>query len=118
MPGAPLSLPEREEIARALIEDREVSWASIGDRVGRHPATVAREVARKGGRDRYRAAVADRRAQRCRRRPRDRVLARPGELRDRVRAELVVGRSPEAIWADLVADGAPLVCVETIYEAV
>ncbi len=27
------------------------------------------------------------------------------ELADRVTAELALGRSPEAIWADLVADG-------------
>ncbi len=39
-------------------------------------------------------------------------------LRDRVRAELILGRSPEAIWADLTADGVERVCVETIYTAV
>ena len=34
MPGAPLSLPEREEISLALIEDRSVPWAEIGRRTG------------------------------------------------------------------------------------
>ena len=32
--------------------------------------------------------------------------------------ELVLGRSPVAIWADLVADGVERVCPETIYAAV
>lgn len=53
MPGALLSLPEREEIARALIEDPAVSWAEIGRRVGRHPTTIAREVTGRGGRGGY-----------------------------------------------------------------
>jgi len=44
MPGAPLSLPEREEISLALIEDRATPWAVIGRRVERHPTTVMREV--------------------------------------------------------------------------
>lgn len=54
MPGAPLSLPEREEISVALIEDREMPWAVIAARVGRHPTTIAREVTAAGGRVRYR----------------------------------------------------------------
>ena len=119
MPGAPLSLPEREEISVALIEDRAVPWAVIGRRVSRPPTTISREVERNGGRNRYRPAVADRRAsnQLCRRRPRR--LATPGWLRDRVTAELTEGRSPEAIWADLRAEDTPqLMCVESIYRAV
>ena len=50
MPGLPLSLYEREEIAVALIEDLGVAWAVIGRRVGRHPTTIASEVAAGGGR--------------------------------------------------------------------
>ena len=112
----PLSLPERDEIAVALIEDRDLSWAEIGRRVGRHRTTIAREVAAGGGRDRYRPATAHRRAERDRCRPRPRRLEAPGPLRDRLTAELRVGRSPEAIWADLAAEGveAPP-CVESIY---
>lgn len=117
MPGAPLSLPEREEISVALIENREASWAVIARRVGRHPTTVAREVERNGGRDRYRPAVAQQAAGRGLRRPRERTLAAPGVLRDRVTAELRHGRSPFAIWADLDAEGGPAVCAETIYAA-
>lgn len=42
----------------------------------------------------------------------------PGVLRDRIVAELSLGRSPEAIWADLRAKGAERVCVETIYASI
>jgi IS30 family transposase len=119
MPGAPLSLPEREEISRALIVEPAVSWAEIGRRVGRHPMTVAREVTGHGGPDRYRPAVADRAAGKARCRPRSRVLEAAGPLRDRVTDELRQGRSPYAIWADLVADGATGVpCVESFYAAI
>jgi IS30 family transposase len=119
MPGAPLSLPEREEISVALIEDRKASWASIGRRIGRPPTTVMREVERNGGRHKYRPAIADKRARRCRRRSRQRVLARPGWLRERVTSELCSGRSPEAIWADLRAEGAAqLVSIETMYSSI
>ena len=64
MPGAPLSLPEREEIFLALTENREASWALIARRVGRDPTTVAREVQGHGGRVSYRPVTADRAAQR------------------------------------------------------
>jgi transposase, IS30 family len=118
MPGAPLSLPEREEISLALIEDRDVAWAVIGRRVARHPTTIRREVLSNRGRKHYRPALAERRAQQCLRRPRPAVLAQAGPVRDRVTAELKLGRSPYAIWADLNAeDVAGLVCVETIYTA-
>ena len=98
MPGAPLELHEREEIFRALVEDPAAGWAAIGRRVGRHPTTVAREVRRGGGC--YGPATAQRRADRQRRRPRARRLLAPGPLRDRITAELRLGRSPEAIRAE------------------
>jgi len=118
MPGEPLTLLEREEIAFALFEDREASWAEIGRRVCRHPTTVAREVTGRGGRSGYRPAVAQHAAVRARRRPRLSILAVPSGIRDRVAGELKQGRSPVAIWADLVAENQPRVCVETIYTAV
>ncbi len=119
MPGAPLSLPEREEISVALIENPTVSWAYIARQVDRHPTTIARDVVANGGRRRYRPSLADRAATAARKRPRERVLARAGPLRDRVTDQLRDGRSPMAIWADLVAeDVAERVCVETIYTAV
>ena len=119
MPGLPLSLLEREEISAGLIADQSVSWAVLGRRIGRHPTTIAREVVAGGGRAGYRPAVAQDRAGVAVRRPRGCRLATPGVLRDRVTAELRAGRSPVAIWADLVAEDAPVVvCVETIYAAV
>jgi len=119
MPGAALELHEREEISRALIEDPAASWASIARRVGRHPTTVAREAERGGGRDAYRPAASQRRAERRRRRPRPRRLEGPGPLRDRIAAELRSGRSPAAVCADLAAEGvAGRPCCETVYQAV
>lgn len=83
-----------------------------------HPTTVAPEVSRHGGRAKYRPASADRVALKARCRSRRRILEEPGSLRERVRHELLKGRSPEAKWADLRAEGAPVVpCVETIYQA-
>lgn len=53
-------------------------WAVIARRIGRHPTTVMGEVVANGGRGRYRPAVAERRAdaKRCRPRPRRLVVAR------------------------------------------
>jgi len=119
MPGAPLSLPEREEISRALTLDPEATWASIARGLGRHPTTIAREVTSGGGRTKYRPAVADRAAVRARRRPRGRLAMLPTDLAERIGTELRQGRSPEAIWADLRAEASPVVpCVETIYQSV
>jgi len=119
MPGEPLSLPEREEIAVALGEDRWTPWARIGSRIGRLATTIMREVTANGGRGAYRPASAQRRGDKERRRTRPRRLEAAGELRDRVVRELKLGRSPVAIWADLVAEGsAVMVCVETVYAAI
>ena len=74
MPGLPLSLPEREEILLALIADRDVSWAELARRVGRHPTTMARVVAASGGRHGYRPIVAQRSAIDLQKRGRTRVL--------------------------------------------
>ncbi len=109
----------RDELARWLAEEPEVPWVVIARSFGMHRSSVQREVDRNGGRQGYRAACAQREAVRNRRRPRLRVLAERGPLRDRVTTELKDGRSPEAIWADLVAEeAADVVCVETIYQAV
>lgn len=54
MARAGMALLEREEISRGLVEDPMMTWTELARRVGRHPATVAREVARHGGRHRYR----------------------------------------------------------------
>ena len=118
MAQTPLTLHEREEISVALTLNPEVSWAVMGRQCGRHPTTIRREVTANGGRTHYRPASADSRAGTNRLRHRARKLSQPGPLRDRVVSELTLGRSPVAIWADLVADGVARVCAETIYAAV
>ena len=65
MEGAPPALHERDEIGRALMADPMASWAANSRRVRRHPSTVARTVARGGGRGRCRPATAQRRAERA-----------------------------------------------------
>lgn len=119
MPGAPLSLGEREEISRLLIEDPEVSWARIGREIERPATTVMREVTLRGGREGYRPASADRDARTARRRSRECMSGIADRIRKRIASELTQGRSPYAIWADLDAEGVESrPCVETIYQAV
>ncbi len=55
-----LTLVEREEISRGVAGGEPLR--SIARRLGRAPSTVSREVARNGGRRRYRAHWADRAA--------------------------------------------------------
>ncbi|MEU9321921.1 helix-turn-helix domain-containing protein [Streptomyces sp. NPDC048295] len=52
-----LSGSEREEISRGIAAGE--SARQLAKRLGRSPSTVSREIARNGGRDRYRAASAD-----------------------------------------------------------
>ncbi|MFV0317060.1 MAG: IS30 family transposase [Microthrixaceae bacterium] len=106
-------------MSRLLTLNPKISWAEIGRSIERHPTTIAREVSGRGGRCRYRLAIADKAAIAARSRRRPRLAALSDTVRDRIRAELKCGRSPEAIWADLVADGVEdRPCVETIYTAV
>ena len=51
-----LMLADREEISRGLAESLE--YTEIGLRLGRDSSVISREVARHGGRERYRAAAA------------------------------------------------------------
>ena len=72
-----------------------------------------------GGRGHYRLALAHTAAWRALALPRDCRLVVDTDTRERVTAELKLGRSPYTIWADLDADdvaGRP--CVETIYTAI
>jgi IS30 family transposase len=94
-----LSLAEREEIRAGLAAG--VSLAEIGRRLGRPTSTVTREVARNGGRGRYLAWVAERRAGEVCRRPKPAKLAVAGELREFVIAGLEQHWSPQQIAARL-----------------
>ena len=114
-----LSLGEREEISRGLAEG--ASLRLIARRLGRAPSTVSREVARHGGRRRYRALRADERAWRRARRPKPCKLAAEPRLRALVAAKLGEQWSPEQIsgWLARTYAGeqALRVSTETIYRS-
>jgi IS30 family transposase len=90
-----LTLPEREEISRGLAAGD--SSRRIATRLGRAPSTITRELRRHGGRGRYRAAEADRRAWERARRPQRCKLARNPRLAALVAAKLEADWSPEQI---------------------
>jgi IS30 family transposase len=52
-----LTLAEREQISRAMVEGQSVR--SVAAQLGRAPSTVSREIKRNGGRSNYRATEAD-----------------------------------------------------------
>ena len=112
-----LSLAEREEISRGLAAGEPVR--EIARRLGRAPSTVCREVAANGGRGRYRACAADRRAVRLLRRPRPAKLARCPRLREAVESKLELRWSPQQIaaWLKISYPDDPEMRVshETIY---
>lgn len=112
-----LSVAEREEISRGVIAGD--SLRVIAARLGRSPSTVSREVARNGGRERYRAVAADSRAWETARRPKSCKLARHGWLRRQVARRLRQGWTPEQIAGWLARkhpdDDTRRVSHETIY---
>lgn len=114
-----LSLDDREEISRGLIV--EESFASIARRLGRSTSTVSREVHRNGGRDRYRAARADRETCQRASRPKLTKLAQHGALRAYVSYGLEAHWSPEEICGRLPLefpdDDSMRLVHETIYQA-
>lgn len=118
MAGHPLTMGQREEIALGLADEPAMSWTALARRTGTHRTTVAREVGLNGGRQGYRPADAQRRAESERCRPRPSRLVADSALRKRVTAELSLCRSPAAIAADLIAEGGARVCHESIYRAV
>jgi IS30 family transposase len=78
---------DREEISRGLAESLE--YKEIGLRLGRDPSVISREVARHGGRERYRAAAAHEAACAGWERPKLFAVERPPRLRaDRVRSAI------------------------------
>jgi IS30 family transposase len=114
-----LSLAEREEISRLLAGG--ASFRVIGGQLGRAPSTVSREVARNGGRTRYRAWAADRAADRRARRPKPAKLAVCPRLQGEVQDLLTQRWSPQQIarrlrvaWPD---DPEMWVSHETIYQS-
>ena len=114
-----LSLAEREEISRGLAKG--VSLRMVAVQLNRAPSTVSREVARHGGRHRYRAARADERAWDRARRPKPCKLAAVPRLGELVAAKLAQEWSPEQIsgWLARTYPGeqALQVSTETIYRS-
>ena len=90
-----LSLAEREEISRGVIAGRSVR--AMAEAMDRAPSTISREIARNGGRGRYRAAAADKRAWKRSLRPKLCKLAINSQLRQSVAAKLERNWSPEQI---------------------
>src|ERR1700740_3493996 len=111
-----LTLVEREEISRGVAAG--LSARLIAGRIDRRSSTVSREIARNGGRDAYRALVADAAAFQRARRPKPSKLAANPELRDVVADKLDDDWSPQQIaqWRrEFGGDAAMRISHESIY---
>jgi len=94
-----LSFEERERISRGIAVGE--SARAIARALGRAPSTVSREIRAAGGRRRYRAVGAERRAQRCARRPKATKLSLCPALVGEIERGLALGWSPQQISARL-----------------
>ena len=114
-----LTISEREEISRGLAEG--ASLRRIAGRLHRAPSSISREVARHGGRHRYRAARAEQRAWDRARRPKPCKLAAVPRLGELVAGKLADDWSPEQIsgWLARTYPGEQdlQVSTETIYRS-
>ena len=114
-----LTISEREEISRGLAEG--ASLRRIAGRLHRAPSSISREVARHGGRHRYRAARAQERAWDRARRPKPCKLAAVPRLGELVAGKLAEEWSPEQIsgWLARTYPGEQdlQVSTETIYRS-
>jgi transposase, IS30 family len=104
--GRYLTFSEREEIA--LGKAAKLGVREIARQIGRNASTVSRELARgcltRRPRGRYRASVAQARAEQRARRPKPSKLGFRPLLRAHVQQRLLEGWSPEQIAARLVED--------------
>jgi IS30 family transposase len=116
---AALSLRERENISRFLV--MKLSIRAIAKRLRKAPSTISREIARNGGRTRYRAARADERALAKAKRPKIPLLALRPALRRVVATKLQDDWSPEQIagWLAVKHCHSPQMQIshETIYRS-
>lgn len=114
-----LSLAEREEISRGLLAGK--TFRAIGRCMKRSASTISREVAVGGGRLRYRAWQAERRALNQARRPKLAKLLRIPRLRQEVERRLLQRWSPqqiaERLRVDFPDDALMRVSHETIYRS-
>jgi IS30 family transposase len=114
-----LSASERETIARLL--ETGAGVRAIARALGRAPSTVSRELARNGGRARYRAVAAEARAWQQGARPKPSRLACSGRVRRLVAQQLARDWSPAQIagWLRRTYPDVPALHVspETIYRS-
>ncbi len=114
-----LTVEERETISRGLAQ--ELSLRRIAHQLGRAISTVSREVARNGGRRRYRAQSAELRSRHSAARPKPCKLSQHPKLRQLVVSKLYRRWSPEQISGWLKAqhpeDEAMQISHETIYRS-
>jgi IS30 family transposase len=115
-----LTLEEREEISRGLMAGHSLRQIARG--LGRNVSTISREVDHNGGRDRYRAWTAERRAYAAAARPKPTKLAGNPRLRSIVEEKLGLNWSPQQISEHLAGtypeDPELRVSHETIYQAI
>jgi IS30 family transposase len=90
-----LTLPEREEISRSIVDGQSIR--SIARRLGRSPSTISRELARNGGREAFRANTADQVAWDRATRPKVCKLVANRALANAVAAKLQLQWAPEQI---------------------
>lgn len=115
MPAHPLTIDDREAIRVGIAEN--LPDGEIGRQLRRCRTTINREINRNGGRARYSAAAAQRRADQARRRPKvSKLVADPG-LADAVIKGLEDLDSPMRISIELAAKGRR-VSHECIYQAI
>jgi transposase, IS30 family len=114
-----LTLAEREDISRGIASG--CSMRVIAQRLRRACSTVSREVARHGGRARYRANEADQHAWESALRPKPCLLASHSQLQEIVASKLILDWSPEQISGWLKSqhpnDESLRVSHETIYRS-
>lgn len=114
-----LTMEEREEISRALAAGS--SFREIAVAMRRAPSTISREVAKNGGRTRYRATSAESRAWKQSTRPKVCKLAENARLQRLVTHKLQLDWSPEQIagWLRIEYPDDPFmnISAETIYRS-
>ncbi len=109
MPGARLSLDEREALGLGIASGR--SLGEMARSLGRPVSTLAREVVGNGGHGRYLAVVAERATLWCACRPMpnrlavDRALAREVECRLRWRHLPHLNKCTRCVWSTLREHG-------------
>jgi IS30 family transposase len=112
-----LTLQDREDIAAGVAAGD--SARTIAARLGRSPSTISREIARNGGRRKYRPSTAERATWARATRPKPSKLALNPRLREQVVEGLKLQWSPEQIagWlcAEFPDDPEMRVSHETIY---